>query len=268
LSLLTEQELAWIAAQQSERLVSVEVIPQALTNQVFLLTLAGNKKVIFKRLNLDARDIAARGCEFKVDQLASRAGFMPKLIACCERYKLQEYFPGEDLSRSPINQEILELLAVQLQKIHQLPALHAQPQQLALSLKQLKERITTPIDEQHFSIMLKRASKLDKKSAKNVLCHGDLSLHNLLINNQQQVMILDWEYATLACPAYDLASCFCINKLDALQQETLLSAYYSLNKAQLPCSLAELRKECSLYFSVFSYLNFLWEKCFLLSDKA
>jgi thiamine kinase-like enzyme len=264
---LTSNELTWISAQQSEQLVAIEPLVQALTNVVFLLTLANNKKLIFKRLNLSARDIGDRKCEFKVDKLATVAGLTPKAIACCRRYKLQEYFSGKELSCLPINKELINLLALQLKKIHQLPALHAQPQSLSLTLKQLKKRIKLTIDEAHFSVMLKCASVLDKDSAKNVLCHGDLSLHNLLINNQQQVMILDWEYATLACPAYDLASCMCINRLDSLQQESLIAEYHRLHQANIFISLAVLRKECSLYLSVFSYLNALWEKCFLANSK-
>ena len=263
---LTSKELAWISAQQSEPLVGIEKLGQALTNEVFLLTLANNKKIIFKRLNLSARDVSDRRAEFKVDKLATLAGLTPITIACCDSYKLQEYFSGEELNRFPITKESLHLLALQLKKIHQLPALHAQPQRLALTLKQLKERLKSPIDEEHFSVILQRAMTLDECSAKNVLCHGDLSLHNLLINNKQQIMILDWEYATLACPAYDIASCICINRLDDSQQESLIAQYYHLHKAKLGCSLAALRRECSLYLSVFSYLNALWEKCFLVSD--
>jgi len=265
---LTGEELAWISAQQNEPLVGIAPLPQALTNEVFLLTLANQKKLIFKRLNLKARDVSDRRAEFKVDKLAALAGLSPKVIACCECYKLQEYFAGQELRPLPLTKKCLNLLALQLQKIHQLPALHAQPQRLALSLKQLKERLKSRVDEVHFSVILKRAMSLDKCSAKNVLCHGDLSLHNLLINTQQQIMILDWEYAALACPAYDLASCICINSLDSLQQESLITEYYSLNKAQLPVSLSALRKECSLYLSVFRYLNALWEQCFLVNDLS
>lgn len=206
--------------------------------------------------------------EFKLDKLATLAGLTPKVIACCRRYKLQEYFAGETLSCFPISKKTLNLLALQLKKIHQLPALHAQPQRLSLTLKQLKERIKTGIDEEYFSVMLKRAMTLDKSSAKNVLCHGDLSLHNLLINNQQQIMILDWEYATLACPAYDLASCMCINNLDSPQQESLIAAYHHLHQAKILLSLSALRRECQLYFSVFSYLNALWGKCFLVNELS
>gem|GEM_PF-1845586 len=264
---LTDKELAWIGEQQNEPVVGIEQLVQALTNEVFLLTLANHEKLIFKRLNLSARDVSDRRSEFKVDKLAALAGLTPKTIACCDSYKLQEYFAGQELSRFPITKESLHLLALQLKKIHQLPAAHAQPQRLALSLKQLKERLTSSIDEVHFSVILQRAMSLDKCSAKNVLCHGDLSLHNLLINNQQQIMILDWEYAALACPAYDLASCICINRLDSLQQQSLIAEYHHLHKAKLGISLSALRRECSLYFSVFSYLNDLWEKCFLVNDK-
>jgi len=248
-------------------LVSVEPLKQALTNAVFLLTFVNNKKVIFKRLNLKARDADDRKCELRVHQLASEFGFTPKVLAWDERCKLQEYFPGEMLSRSPINTDIIKLLALQLKKIHRFPALHARPQRLAFTLNQLKKSIEASLDEEQFSIILNVAIELDNSSPKNVLCHGDLSLHNLLINSTQQIMILDWEYATLACAAYDLASSVCINELNSLQQKVLLAEYYHLNKDNLPMSLSALQKECGLYLSVFTYLNQLWVDCSLADNK-
>lgn len=262
--LLTNEELTWISAQQIGLLHSVQPLKLALSNEVFLLTFADNsKKIIFKRLNQAARDAHDRSSELKVQQLASDRGLTPKVLAYNNKFRLQEYFPGEELSCLAVTIETLKLLALQLQKIHQLPALYAQPQRLAFTLKQLKVKLKTAIDEALFSRILKIAIVLDNSSPKNLLCHGDLSLNNLLINKGKQIKILDWEYATLACAAYDLASCMSINELDSAQQDVLLTQYYALNKDNLTLSLSALRIECGLYLTVFDYLNALWKGCFI-----
>ncbi len=241
----------------------VQPLRQALSNEVFLLTFSNGKQSVFKRLNQTARDADDRRCELKVHQLASDAGFTPQVLAYNDHYQLQEYFPGEVLSNSPLTSETVNLLALQLTKIHHLPAVYAQKQSLSSNLKQLKKNRNKHIDQQRFSRILQLALVLDKHSPKNLLCHGDLSLNNLVINSREEVKILDWEYAALACPAYDLASCICINQLNSQQQEVLLREYYVLNKGNLRCSLPVLQKECSLYLTVFDYLNALWTNCFI-----
>lgn len=260
--LLSLEELTWISGQKIGLLSNVQPLKLALCNEVFLLTFADSKKTIFKRLNQTARDADDRSCELKVHQLASDRGFTPKVLACNDKYKLQEYFPGEVLSSLPVTLETLKLLALQLKKIHQLPALYAQPQRLAFTLNQLKEKSKTAIDEALFCRILKIATALDNSCPKNLLCHGDLSVNNLLINAEKQIKILDWEYAALACAAYDLASCICINELDSAQQKVLLTEYHALNKDKLILSLSALQRECGLYLTVFDYLNELWKGCF------
>ncbi|MGB5445075.1 MAG: phosphotransferase [Psychromonas sp.] len=260
---LTKDELTWISARNMGALVSVQPLKLALSNEVFLLTFSNGQKTVFKRLNQTVRDPHDRSCELRVHQLANDAGFTPKVLVCNALYQLQEYFPGDVLSNSPLTSQTLKQLALQLTKIHQLPAVHARPQRLAASLRQLKEKTDKPVDAAVFSRILNRAIALDNSSPKNCLCHGDLSLNNLLINDRQQIKILDWEYAALACPAYDLASCICINALNTLQQEALLREYYLLNKEHLSRSLVVLQQECSVYLTVFDYLNALWANCFI-----
>ena len=107
------------------------------------------------------------------------------------------------------------------------------------------------------------AKTLDKSSTRDVICHGDLSLNNLLQTADKQLKILDWEYGVIACAAYDLAFCSCINELNAIQHKQLIEDYYRLNKKQLSVSLATLEAESVLYLSFFIYLNKLWAVCFL-----
>ena len=262
MSLLTADELLWLSSLNIGKIVSAEQFAGALTNQVFLLTTEDGQQTVFKRLNLKARGRQDRKREIAVQKLASARGLSPKVLADGEKYRVQAYIKGDILDSACVDRHTIELFATQLQIIHQLPAKHAQPQRLAYELQLLKKQLNTPIDEGKFQRFLQLATQLDKSCARDTLCHGDLSLNNLLRTADGQIKILDWEYAALACPAYDLAACCCINAFSSQQRMQLINHYYLLHKDQLSLSLAQLKKECVLYLSVFTYLNKLWKVCF------
>ncbi len=262
MSQLSRDELIWLEELHIGQIVNVQQFAHALTNQVFLLTAENAQQTVFKRLNLKARDLQARKRELAVQKLASDRGISPKVLACCDKYKLQEYIKGQIFDNACVDYHSIELLAAQLQIIHQLPALHAQPQRLAFELQLLKRQIKSPIDEAKFQRFLQLAMHLDKSCARDILCHGDLSFSNVLKAENQQIKILDWEYAVLACAAYDLAACCCINAFSPDLQAQLINHYYFLHQENLSLSLAELKNQYALYHSVFTYLNELWTVCF------
>jgi thiamine kinase-like enzyme len=262
LSLLTAQELTWLAGLNVGKILTAQRFKQARTNEVFLLTDVKYQQTVFKRLNLKARNRKNRKQELSVQKLASDLCLSPKVLADCGKYRLQEYLQGNTLAGSAVDSHSIELLAGQLHIIHQLPAKHARPQHLSFELRALKKRLNRPIDEQEFRRVLALAAQLDKSSTKDVLCHGDLSFNNLLQVENGELKILDWEYAVLATAAYDLAACSSINALTEQQQAELISHYYSLDNAHLTRSFAQLKEECGLYRSVFNYLNQLWLLCF------
>lgn len=266
MSLLTADELLWLSRLNLGKIVSVQPLVCALTNHVFLLTDDKAQQIVFKRLNLNARDRQARARELAVQKLASERGLSPEVLGECEHYRAQSYIKGKVLDSSAVDHHFIELLAAQLQIIHQLPAKHAQPQRLAGELlllkKQLNKQRNKAVAEKRFQHFLQLATELDKSSPKDTLCHGDLSFNNLVQAESGQIKILDWEYAVLACPAYDLASCCAINGFTSAQQIQLINHYYRLHTEPLPLSLAQLQKECALYRSVFACLNQLWQLCF------
>lgn len=266
MSPLTADELIWLSSLNLGKIVSVRQFAHALTNQVFLLTDENGQQVVFKRLNLKARDRQDRKRELAVQKLASDQGLTPEVLADCEQYRVQSYIKGDILDSASIDHHTIELFASQLQIIHQLPAKYARPQRLAFELlalkKELKKQRNKAIDEGEFQRFLQLATQLDNSCTRDTLCHGDLSFSNLLQAENGQIKILDWEYAVLACSAYDLASCCCINAFSSEQQAQLINHYYLLHKQHLAVSLAQLKKECALYRSVFAYLNELWEVCF------
>lgn len=262
--MLLEAEIVWLKQQDVKDIVAVEKFTHALTNDVYLITSSDDLQFVFKRLNRDARSDDDRQAEFLVQRLASKQGLTPQVLAHNERYKLQEYISGELL---PTNLDNLsELLASQLFRIHQLPSLYAPKQRLNFELQRLKEHLTVDIDEAHFQTMVDLANQLDQSSRNDTLCHGDLSLNNVLQGINNQYYILDWEYAVIACVAYDLAFCNCINGFTENESTALISNYYSHLPSPQQQSLESLQKKCHLYLTLFMYINELWSICFIEKD--
>ncbi|PKG40263.1 phosphotransferase [Psychromonas sp. Urea-02u-13] len=259
--MLSNSELVWLNNQCVGDVIAVEQFTHALTNDVFLITNDAHKQFVFKRLNRDARSDEDRQAELLVQKLASEHALTPTVLAHNASYKLQQYIRAELLPANSENR--FEILAQQLMRIHQLPALHAPKQRLAFELNRLKKQLDMAIDGQRFQAMLALADQLDKSSENNTLCHGDLSLNNVLQGKGSRYYILDWEYAVIACPAYDLAFCNCINGFSKSHSETLISHYYSALTPPQTESLQSLQKKCDLYLKIFIYINELWTLCFV-----
>lgn len=264
--LLCADELSWLTTVNIGEIASVTQFSHAQTNQVFLITTQSAQKYIFKRLNSQARTEQDRQSEQRVQRLAAAQQLSPKLLAECQQYRLQEYIEGTSLSFSIVDKNSIELLAMQLIRIHHLPALHAPKQRLVHELQSLKQRCQQCVELSEFNYFIKLAMQLDKGCACDTLCHGDLSFNNLLQAESKQIKILDWEYAVVACPAYDLAACSTINQLSRAQHSQLIESYYSLNQRLFTSSLTEFKNEIALYLELFAYLNQLWVSCFLIKD--
>ena len=263
--MLSETELLWLNTLKSSAIladvVTVEQFSHALTNEVFLITDSEKKQFVFKRLNRDARSEEDRKAEFNVQKLANKFAITPRVLAHDKNYKLQQFVAGELLQIN--NNKLFSVLATQLKRVHKLPALHAPKQRLAIELQRLKNQLAVTIDEETFLLMFKLAQQLDSTSPNDTLCHGDLSLNNVIKGQDQHYYILDWEYAVIACAAYDLAFCNCINNFSESESRALISHYYSLlPKPQLE-TLHSLQKKCDLYLKVFIYINELWSLCFV-----
>lgn len=259
--MLVERELSWLIKQNVGELSTVLQFENALTNDVFLLTNKQNKRFIFKRLNRNARSDEDRKSEFLVQQLAFQQGLTTQVLAHDQDYKLQHYIEGQLILKTGDN--LNQLLATQLQRIHHLPALHAPTQRLVFELKQLKSQLPVNIDETRFQQMLQLANRLDDSSPRDTLCHGDLSLNNILQADNKQLYILDWEYAVIAGISYDLAFCNCINGFTVTEGNALIETYYGQLSEPKQISLQSLQKECYLYLKLFNYINELWGICFV-----
>jgi len=97
----------------------------------------------------------------------------------------------------------------------------------------------------------RRAALARLPPAQAVLCHGDLHRDNL-IDGPGGLVLIDWEYAHLADPLWDLAGWSSNNDLAPAQDRQLLEAYLGAP----PPAEAELRLVILRWF--YEYLCLLW----------
>jgi thiamine kinase-like enzyme len=102
-----------------------------------------------------------------------------------------------------------------------------------------------------------RLEVLARQRAAAVVCHGDLHPLNLL-DDGRSLMLLDWEYAHVTDPFWDLAVWSCANDFDETQRLRLLADY-----AGGPPATAECERFALLVW-LYDYLCLLWhEACSL-----
>lgn len=87
------------------------------------------------------------------------------------------------------------------------------------------------LDEKYEKMILKDIKALDDKK-EYCLCHNDLVHHNLLFKFNGLVLI-DWEYASMNSPLFDLASFISENNLSKEQEEFFLKQYYGYKFSNL-----------------------------------
>jgi thiamine kinase len=103
---------------------------------------------------------------------------------------------------------------------------------------------------------LRLAALAQLPSADRVLCHSDLHTLNL-IDCGQSLVLVDWEYAHVADPLWDLAGWSANNDLEDEARQDLLASY--LGRAPTSEEQARLRLMDWLY----DYVCLLWSELYL-----
>jgi thiamine kinase len=98
-------------------------------------------------------------------------------------------------------------------------------------------------------------------SSPNVVCHSDLHPLNL-IEQSEALILLDWEYAHVADPLWDLAGWSVNNDLAAESQWRFLTDY--LGGSPASADWQRLR----LYLWLYDYVSLLWSRLFISTGVA
>ena len=93
---------------------------------------------------------------------------------------------------------------------------------------------------------------LKKDKAKKVLCHGDSYSPNFLLNEQDEMSLIDWEYSGMGDPSGDIGTFICCSNYTLEQAERVLKIY---SQGSLD---TKTKRHYLAYVAVTSYHWFLW----------
>jgi len=109
------------------------------------------------------------------------------------------------------------------------------------------DNLPAPVDPHLISALHAVRSAPPVETGEPCLCHNDLLMENVL-DTGNALVVIDWEYACLGEPAFDIAALAETYNLDETQTTALLSAY---GHPGLAPRLAHFR-------NIFALINVLW----------
>jgi thiamine kinase len=216
-----------------------------------------------------------RGWECRVLRCAAGAGLAPAVERCEPRagVLVARWAEGRswafDQAGSPAT---LDTLALLVRRVHGLPlparARRVRPAQwIAFYHRSLDRCAAGPPSKspnwRRRELAETAQSLLDalgeEPAAQSALCHGDLHVQNLIITAAAEPVILDWEYAHVSDPWWDLAGWACNGDLTAEHRHLLLRRY--LGREPTPQGALRLGRLAWLY----DYVCLLWSELYLSS---
>jgi len=206
-----------------------------------------------------------RAWEVRVLERAGGAGLAPRLVysdadatVVVARWVSGRPWASQD---STLAANIRSIAAL-LRRVHAL-AVPAPPravdplQWIAIYSTALAKRSAPPGNPALRTAAVDRAQQIaEPPLVAGVVCHSDLHAMNL-IRGAESLILLDWEYAHVADPMWDLAGWSANNDLEAGAQWTLLSDYLQTTPAQQ--AWRRLRQFLWLY----DYVCLLWSQLYL-----
>jgi thiamine kinase-like enzyme len=205
-----------------------------------------------------------REWEARVQAVAARAGLAPAVEYCDpERgILLSRWLEGRSLSELEVRHEsTIRTFAALLRRVHALPipevSRRMNPRQWIDYYHHALERSTAPRAQGREALRAAADAHLDRlarlPAEGPVLCHSDLHTLNVL-DCRPALKLLDWEYAHVSDPWWDLAGWSANNDFEDALRGQLLSNY--TGRSPTPADAERLDALCWLY----DYTCLLWSE--------
>ena len=251
----------------SELPTVIRKLEGGLTNEAYLIQ-SQDKHYVLRLNTPNSKELGLnRECELQALTLASKAGIAPKIIYSdtIAEALITEFLPGDFWQEKNFSShDNIHYLVKLLKSIHQLPAIN---DILETELKAAK--YWQSIDEKTaFTHQLKklepqiqvRIQEAQSLNSALCLCHNDLLASNLVTMNGNELLAIDWEYAAMGDPFFDLAVIAEGNNLDNATIKRLLVAYIGYDN-DIVCNAIDISNaEARLTHSriIYCYLDILW----------
>jgi thiamine kinase len=239
------------------QVMSVEILRDGLTNDSWLVRTTSDA-VVVRMSNPQAQALQVdRRAEARILEIVRQAGIGPEVLLCdIKRHLLVTRYLGATCSAADLHDRArIARLGALLLRLHSLPV-PADVERIDWSTV-LAGYMTTlatlgrtaALDPDARARAQALALELESTSTTRCLCHNDVHYLNLI--DADGLRLLDWEYAGIGDPYFDLASVAFYNDFDVEERGTLLRAYRGDFDAK---ELERLAKACI----VFEYVHDLW----------
>jgi len=202
--------------------------------------------------------------ELGVLERAGRIGIAPRVVYADlgRAVLIARWVPGRSWSAQEAKTAAnLGNMAELLRKVHALsvptpPRTIAPLQWIEIYAQALSRRGLESDPALRTAALARAESALKPPHVTGVVCHSDLHTDNLL-QEKETLVLLDWEYAHVADPLWDLAGWSANNDLEADVQWSLLACY----QGSAPSSSQWLRFRSLLW--LYDYVCLLWSQLYL-----
>ena len=245
--------LARLPGMQGGRVV--ERLVDGPTNASYRVERGGRQFVLrldkpeAQRLGLDREN------ERIVCQAIAEAGFTPAHLHfdASSGICLRPFVAGRSLHRKDLLEpRTLERLAGVLRRLHRLPPLGA-----SFDANGAARRYAAQLGTPEAAALAERAAgfiaEAEQAAVPAVLCHNDLVAENVLETEQGDLLLIDWEYAAVGDPYFDLAVVVRHHGLDDGLAGHLLNAY--LEGTASPEASRRLELQCDFYSCLLALWN-------------
>jgi thiamine kinase-like enzyme len=205
--------------------------------QSFVLRLGGAHTDL---LGIDRRN------EYLAARNAATIGVAPEVVAFVEPegYLVARFIVGREIPPAEMRRaETLWQVAEVLRRVHALPSLPRafSPFQVVRDYDRLARAYGVTAFPDNYASLRARMDEMESALAQvpgpPVPCHNDL-LNGNFLQTADGIRILDWEYAGMGDPFFDLANFAAHHELDDDQVQELLDAYFG---ASNPARFARLK---------------------------
>jgi thiamine kinase-like enzyme len=199
-----------------------------ITNRNYRVTLGGREYVVRR----PGKDTAMLGIDRRAERLANEAaaemGIAPAVAGARPDCLVTRYVPCSTLSAAEVPAAIEEI-ALALRAFHDsslsLPSTFSVPDLLAGYARTVAERGGTLIEGYETAVAVAERVSAALAGRERRPCHNDLLAGNIIRARGAGVMIVDWEYAGMGDPRFDLGNLSVNNSFAEPDDERLLRTY-------------------------------------------
>ncbi|MGM0629575.1 MAG: phosphotransferase [Pseudomonadota bacterium] len=236
----------------------IQVLASGQSNQALRL-ITDSDDYVLKRWRNEQVFAVDREMEVSLQKQLAECSLAPEVLDYHteQGWLLQPYYKAPSLEQVTLSPLIkATVLAETLAKIHSVRVdipRWSMAERIEHYLQQLQA-----LDVPSVSVMRRQlvpiAAVLDEWFSFPVLCHNDLSMNHILMSDPMRV--IDWEYAGIGNPLFDIASTIKINQLNNEMVERLISDYEKRTHYQVD------RQHLAQWCEFVEWLNKVWQHLF------